>query len=83
MTNTLFLASVFVISACAGFVCLFHAYRVQAVMVRICSKDKFAGFVMAKLIVESPYYIQTLRLAGAVAWFIAAVSYVALMSRSR
>jgi len=81
MIDALFLALIFAISAIVGFLYLFRAYRVQAFMVRIAKKNWFLGLVMGKWIIESPYYILTLRLAGVTAWVIAAVTYFALMSR--
>jgi hypothetical protein len=77
----MFLALIFAISATLGFFYLFRAHRVQAFMVRIAKKNRFLGIVMGKWIIESPYYILTLRLTGVAAWLIAAVTYFALMSR--
>jgi hypothetical protein len=74
---------VFVISASLGFICLFHAARVQSVMLRICSKDEATIFQIAKIIVESPLYMKALRFGGIVVWIIAAGSYIALMKRWR
>jgi hypothetical protein len=80
MSNA-FLLSVFAISASLGFICLFYAARVQSVMVRICNKNQSTIFLMAKIIVESPFYVLTVRFGGVVAWIIAVASYVGLMHR--
>jgi hypothetical protein len=78
--NTFFI-SVFAISASFGFLCLFYAARVQSMMVRICSKNQSTIFMMAKIIVESPLYILTVRFGGVVAWIIAVAPYVGIMHR--
>jgi len=73
-----FLLSVFVITASFGFICLFHADRVQSVMLRIC-KDESTIFQIARIIVESPLYIMALRVGGTAAWILAFASFIALV----
>ena len=74
-----FLLSVFVVSASFGFICLFHATRVQSETLRIFSKDQSTVSKVAKIIVESPLYIKTTRFVGVFAWIIALASWVVLM----
>jgi hypothetical protein len=78
-----FLLAVFIISATLGFMCLSHAARVQSVLLRIFNKDQFTLFRIARIIVESPIYILTVRVGGLVAWIVAVASYVALLHLHR
>ena len=81
MSDTLFLALVFVISASNGFLCLFQAYKVQAVLLRICNKHRFFGLVIGRWWVASPYYISILRMIGVGSLLISFASLFGLVSR--
>src|SRR5713101_2223712 len=81
MNDALFLALIFVISAGFGFLCLFHAYKVQAAMLRIRNKHRFFGLWIWRWVVESPYYILVIRMVGVVAWLSALAALFGLAGR--
>lgn len=81
MIDALFLALIFAISATVGYLFVFQTYKVQAALVRIRDKYPFFGLWIWRWVAVSPYYILIIRIAGVVAWVIAAVTSFALLSR--
>jgi hypothetical protein len=81
MSDTLFFVLGIVFGASAGFLCLFHPYKVQAAMVRIRNKHRFFGLWIWRGMVESPYYILILRTVGVGAWLISVASLIGLTGR--
>jgi hypothetical protein len=81
MSNSVYFALLFAISAGMGFLLLFHAYKVQAAMLSARDKHRFLGIWIWRWLVVSPYYILILRMVGVVAWLVSAASLVGLMNR--
>jgi hypothetical protein len=81
MSQTLILGFVFVAGASIGYTYIFRTKRIRASMARICSGHSLTSFLLRRWLYTSAYSIPTLKLMGVLGLAVAAVAYVAFMSR--